>query len=223
MFQAPQADDELQVVIADDHPLIRKALRHVIESSGRMCVVGEASDGEEALLRIQQLKPHVALLDIEMPKGDGFHVAREVQLHHRSTDVVFLTMHSNLRLLQSALDAGVKGYLLKESALQEIVTGLETIANGQLYISASLVPLFLQQRNNKGGSPPSELRLEVLTVTERHILRAVAENKSSKEIASEFSIHYRTVDNHRTNICQKLGLRGSNALLKFALQHRSEF
>lgn len=223
MSGAQQVRHGLQVIIADDHPLIRKALKQVIESSGRMCVVGEASDGEEALSQIGQLQPQVAVLDIEMPKQDGFAVAREIRRQQWPTEVVFLTMHNNPALLHSALQAGAKGYLLKESALQEIVAGLETIASGQLYVSAALLHLLLQHRNDKDTAPQSGLGLEVLTQTERQILRAVAENKSSKDIAVEFSIHYRTVDNHRTNICQKLGLRGPNALLKFALQHRSEF
>jgi DNA-binding NarL/FixJ family response regulator len=214
--------NELRIVIADDHPVVRGGLRQVIESEPGFHIVAEATNGEEALAQIQTYRPDIAVLDIDMPKLDGFGVARQMQLYRLNTGVVFLTIHSEEDLLHAAMDLGAKGYVLKESALIEIVSGIRAVASGHLYVSPSLTRFLIQRQERERELERTQTGLTSLTPTERHILSAVAANKSSKQIADELCIHFRTVENHRTNICQKLGINGSNALLKFALQHRSE-
>lgn len=214
--------DEVRILVADDHPLLRKGLRQVIESDPKLKVIAEAGDGEAALAQIQELKPDIAVLDLDMPKLDGFGVAREIQIKKIPVRIVFLTIHSEEDLFHAAMDLGAKGYILKESALTEITHGLRAVAEGQHYFTASLTAYLLNRRSRAAALAQSHPALNDLTPTERCVLRAVAGYRSSKDIAAELFLHYRTVENHRTNICRKLGLQGSNALLKFALKHKSE-
>ena len=214
--------NETRIVIADDHPVLRKGLRQVIESDARLKVVGEADDGEAALAQVREVKPDIAVLDVDMPKLDGFGVAREIQKEKIPVRIVFLTIHSEEDLFHAAMDLGVRGYILKESALTEITYGLRAVADGQHYVTTSLTAHLLHRRNRTEALERSQPALNSLTSSERCVLRAIAEYRSSKDIAAELFLHYRTIENHRTNICRKLGLHGSHALLKFALEHKSE-
>jgi DNA-binding NarL/FixJ family response regulator len=215
-------EDEIRVLIADDHPLMRKGLRMSVEEDPGLKVVGEASDGEVALSLIMKLLPHVALLDIEMPKLDGLGVAREVVKRGLKTEIIFLTLHSNQDLFRSAMDLGCKGYILKDSAVQEVVAGIHAVASGRPYISSAITTDLLQSRNQSAPQSSNSLTGN-LSPTELRIMRLIAQGKTSKEIGAELSIHYRTVENHRTNMCRKLELEGegANALLRFALQNKN--
>jgi len=215
-------EDEIRILIADDHPLMRKGLRLSVEEDPSLKVVGEASDGEMALSLITKLNPHVALLDIEMPKLDGLGVAREIIKRGLKTEIIFLTFHSNHDLFRSAMDLGCKGYILKDSAVQEVVAGIHAVASGRSYLSSAITAALLQ-KSNEPTPKSSQSLTSGLTPTEYRIMQLIANGKTSKEIGAELSIHYRTVENHRTNICRKLELEGegANALLRFALQNKN--
>jgi DNA-binding NarL/FixJ family response regulator len=212
-------NDEIQVLIADDHPLMRNGLRLSVEEDPGLKVVGEASDGEAALSLIRNLHPHVALLDIEMPKLDGLGVVREMVKSGLKTEVIFLTFHSNQDLFRTAMDLGCKGYILKDSAVQEVVAGIHAVASGRPYISSAITAELLQRQNQADAKPS---KMSHLTPTELRIMQLIARGKTSKEIGAVLSIHYRTVENHRTSMCRKLDLEGegANALLRFALQNK---
>jgi DNA-binding NarL/FixJ family response regulator len=214
--------DELRVAIADDHPLLRKGLRQVLEADANITVVLEAGDGEALLSQIQQSRAQIAIVDVDMPKQDGFAVAKEINKEKIPVDVVFLTIHEEEAIFHAAMDLGIRGYILKDSALVEIVEAIRTIAAGQFYVSPPLLAYLIHRRDRSQALLETEPGLKGLTASERRILHMIAENKSSKEIGAELFIHYRTVENHRVNICQKLGLHGTNSLLRFALQHKSE-
>ncbi len=215
-------DDAIRILIADDHPLMRKGLRLSIEEDSGLKVVGEAADGEAALSLIAKLHPHVALLDIEMPKLDGLGVAREMVKRGLKTEIIFLTLHSSQDLFRSAMDLGCKGYILKDSAVQEVVAGIHAVAAGRPYISSVITTDLLQNRSQSDTKAGNALTSN-LTPTELRIMRLIASGKTSKEIGAELSIHYRTVENHRTSMCRKLELEGegANALLRFALQNKN--
>ena len=215
-------DGVIRILIADDHPLMRRGLRISVEEHPDLQVVGEASDGEMALELITKLQPHIALLDIEMPKLDGLSVAREIVKRGMKTEVIFLTLHADQDFFSSAMDLGSKGYILKDSAVQEVVVGIRSVISGRPYLSSAITANLLQKRN-KPTPRSSEASTSNLTPTERRIMQLIANGKTSKEIGTELSIHYRTVENHRTNICRKLDLdgEGANALLRFALQTKS--
>jgi DNA-binding NarL/FixJ family response regulator len=214
---------EARIVIADDHPIVRRGLRQVIEAESSFQVVAEANDGQEALAAIETLKPQIAVLDADMPRLDGLGVAREIRRRKLAVDIVFLTIHADEDLFHAALDLGSKGYILKDSALDEIVQGLEAIAAGRYYVSPPLTEHLLNRRRRAQILVEDHPQIKDLTPAERRVLRAISEGKSSKQIGAELFIHFRTVESHRVNICQKLGLRGHNALFKFALEHKAEF
>jgi DNA-binding NarL/FixJ family response regulator len=215
-------DDEVRIVIADDHPVLRRGLVQVIESDPLLKVVAEAGDGIAALAQIRALQPRIALLDADMPKLDGLGVLREIQKRRLPVEVVFLTIHDEEDLFDTAIELGAKGYILKDSALTEIVAGIRAVSAGKHYWSAALASYLVQHRNRARGFAQRHPSLKDLTPSERRILGMIADGKSSKEIAAELFIHYRTVENHRTNICEKLNLHGANTLIRFALEHKSE-
>lgn len=213
---------EIRLVIADDHPVFRRGLQMVIASDPMLNVVGEASGGTEAVSIIRALTPDVAVLDIDMPDKNGFDVVREVQRLPVVPKIIFLTMHRDEALFNGAFDLGVQGYLLKDSAVTDIINSIKVVASGQHFIS-SVMSTFLVNRSRRGASPVSTSpTLQDLTPTERRVLRMIAEDKTSKEIADVLCISLRTVENHRAHICQKLNLHGANPLLKFALTHKQE-
>lgn len=211
--------NKIRLLIADDHPIVRKGLVAAIADETGIKVIAEAQSGEEALQLIREHKPDVAVLDIDMPKLDGLSVAREVSKLSLRTRIIFLTLHKDVDLFRAAIQAGASGYLLKDSAMQELVEGVKTVFSGRQFVSAAIVSLFATVPEMPAAKPQYNL-LENLTPTERQILKLIADGKSSKEIGEELSIHYRTVENHRTNICRKLGIEGANALLRFALQYK---
>ena len=214
---------ETTIVIADDHPIFRQGLRQVIETSPTLRIIGEAEDGEAALACIESILPAVAVLDVDMPKQDGFAVARVIIERKLPVAVVFLTMHKDESLLNAALDLGVKGYVLKDSALADIVSSIKAVAAGENFISSALTT-FLINRSRRSASSPSEQGPGVrdLSPTERRILNLIGDYKTSKEIAEQLFISIRTVEHHRGNIAIKLRVRGAHALIKFALEHRNE-
>lgn len=211
--------ERISVLIADDHPLLRKGLRSVIEDDRDLDIVGEAVDGDEALRLITELTPQVIVLDLDMPRRGGFEVVREMRARQLAGAVIVLTMHGEADLLNEALALGICGYVVKDSATTDIVSGIRCVHQGRHYISAALSAHLIAH----GAAPAAGTRtgLAALTPTERRILRLVADGKSSKEIADECGSHYRTVENHRVNICTKLDLHGSHALLKFAMLNKS--
>lgn len=212
----------IRILIADDHPLMRRGLRMSVEDEEGLQVIAEAADGESALAQIEKLKPDIALLDIDMPKLNGINVATQISQRKLSTKVIFLTFHSSEDLFRAALSLGASGYILKDSAVQEVVAGIRAVSEGRPYLSSAITAGLLQA--NSEPKEPEPL-IGNLTPTERRIMKLIALGKTSKEIGSELSIHYRTVENHRTNISRKLSLdgEGANALLRFALQNKASF
>lgn len=212
---------EIRILIADDHPVFRKGLRQIVEEDSALRVLAEAEDGEAALALIQQLVPDVALLDVDMPKLDGIEVARALSQKHQAVEIVFLTMHKDEDLFNEAMDAGAKGYVLKDSVVTDIIQSIRAAHEGRHFISPQLSSYLLNRNARAASLIKQKPGLNNLTPTERRILKLIAGNKTSREIASELFISIRTVENHRANICAKLELHGAHALLKFALEHKS--
>jgi DNA-binding NarL/FixJ family response regulator len=211
-----------RILLVDDHPILRKGLRHVVEADPSLTVVGEADDGVVALESIRAHQPDVAIVDINMPRMGGLDLAREVQQKGLKVTLAFLTMYRDEQMFNVALDLGVKGYVLKDNALAEIAGCVKAVAAGDYYITPSLSHFLINRSNRTASIAALHPGISTLSKTERRVLRLIAENKSSKEIAGELFIHPRTVDNHRTNICTKLGVHGSHALLRFVLEHKVE-
>lgn len=213
---------KVRIVIADDHPLLRKGLRDLMEKVDDFLVVGECGDGDGALRAVETERPDVLVLDVDMPGKDGFSVLRELQGRESGPQVVLLTMHGREDLLRSAFDLGVKGYVVKDGAMLDIVDAIHAVCEGRPYISSNLSALLLTQREEAPAPKVRPRELDRLTPAELRVIRLIADFKTSKEIASELGIHFRTVENHRTSIAGKLGLSGSHALTKFAVRHRDQ-
>lgn len=218
-LQQPAA---IRILLADDHPIVRRGLRLTIEAELQLKVVAEADDGQAALAALEQWQPNIAILDVNMPGLSGFELMRVIRERKLPVAVIFLTIHSDEVMFNEALDLGALGYVLKESAVTDIVASVKAVAAGQPFISSALTGHLLKRTARATGLAEHKPGLSDLTATERRILRLIAQQKESKDIAAELAISYRTVENHRANICRKLGLQGHNALLRFALERKSE-
>jgi DNA-binding NarL/FixJ family response regulator len=212
--------EEIRILVADDHPIVLSGLVVNIQREEGLIVVGQAEDGDAAFILIEQLQPDVAIVDVEMPKRDGLAIARAVKERGIGTRIIFLTLHKERDLFHAAMEAGGGAFLVKDSALTEIVVAIRTVMAGRRYVSSGIVDQFLQSEEPAQSSAAFLLR--DLSPAERRILGLLAEGKSSKEIGADLSIHYRTVENHRTNISRKLGIMGPNALPRFALQYKDK-
>lgn len=213
--------NEIKIIIADDHPIFRGGLRGVIEKARDFKIVAEAENGTEALEKIKEFQPAVAVLDLDMPELDGFGVARALQKLRLPVSVVILTMHKDEAHFNQAIDLGVRGFIVKDGAASEIIGCLKAVAGGAEYFSPA-VSAHLLKRVRRASSFNNQAGINDLTPTERRVLFLLAELKTSKEIAADLGVSPRTIENHRAHICQKLELQGSHALVKFALRHKNE-
>lgn len=213
--------DRITVLIADDHPVFRRGLKEVLQEDQRFQVVGEVADGAEALRLASTLKPAVMVLDIRMPHLTGLQVAREILNQKLPTRVVLLTMHADEELFDEAMELGVLGYVLKENAVADLLAAVENVAHDRIFLSQSIAGLLVNRRFRMRNLAQQHTGISALSPTEKKILRMVATDKTSKEIASGLQISIRTVDTHRQNISQKLNLQGSHSLLKFAFDNKA--
>lgn len=209
------------IVLADDHPMFRQGLHDAIVRTTPHVIVGEAADGISAYELIVHQTPALAVLDIEMPGMSGLDVAQRVSNERLSVRILILTMYSEHALFNRAVDAGVRGYILKESAVRDIIAGVRAVADGEFYFSPALSSYLMRRRVlHPTGVRHADDDAHQLTVMEKEILRLIGEAMSSRDIADRLSISVRTVDTHRYNITHKLGLNGSYALLRYALASR---
>src|SRR5262249_27718509 len=179
-------------------------------------------NGEAALKQITSLKPDVAILDIDMPEKDGFEVARTLFAQSMPVEVIFLTMHKNKSLFNAALNLNVKGYVLKDSAMADLINAVKAVSLGQNFISPQLSTFLIERNRQSDLLTQKAPAISKLTPTEKRILVLISDYRTSKEIAAELYISIRTVEHHRASIVTKLDLKGSHALLKFALDHKDE-
>jgi DNA-binding NarL/FixJ family response regulator len=214
-------DAPTRIVIADDHPIFREGLVRTIERDRTFSVIGQAGDGAEAFKLIADLRPDLAVLDVSMPVMDGIAVVRKLQEQVVATEIVFLTMYRDSQYFNAALDLGVRGYMLKDSVSSELLTCLKAVTDGQYYISPVISHLLVERTKKIESLNHAVPALERLTPAERSILRLLAENRTSREIAELLFVSVRTVENHRTHISQKLSIKGYNKLLQFALENKA--
>lgn len=212
----------VSIVIADDHPLFRSGLRQAVEKHEDYLVVAEAGDGRTALEHVRTYTPAIVVLDLDMPVMNGLDTAKQIIKEKLPTTVIILTMYDDEEMFNEAMDMGVMGYILKESATEDIIRGLEAVSHGEYFVSPKLSSIVLKSRLPRHSATEDRRGLLLLSPSERRILKLVAEDKTSAEIAEILGISTRTVENHRTNICAKLGLSGKNALLRYALMHRGQ-
>ena len=211
----------LRILIADDHPIFRRGLCDVIETAAGLQLVGQAGDGESALHLVEELHPDIVIFDVHMPRLTGLQAARKLIEKKSATGIILLTMHEDEDLLNEALQLGIHAYVLKENAVEELIQAVRTVADGKTFISATLTGMLLRRRERNEALRSEKPGLDSLTPSERRILRLIADDKTSKEIADVLGCAVRTVETHRQNVSIKLGLSGSHSLLKFAYDKKA--
>jgi len=203
----------VRVVIADDHEMLRQGLRVLLEEEGFM-FVGEASDGREAVRLCEAHHPEVAILDLSMPLLNGIFAAREIIKTNPRTKVVLLTQHTEEHMVLEALRAGVRGYVLKTRASNELVEALRAVCRGEMYLTQSISQTVVQAFLSKADLPARPL-----SDRERQVLQLVAEGKTTKEIATLLGISVNTAESHRSNLMEKLDIHDTAGLVRYALRH----
>jgi DNA-binding NarL/FixJ family response regulator len=211
----------MKLLIVDDHPVFRRGLREIIEEHRQFEIVGEAADGAVGLQMAAVLQPDIIILDVDMPHLNGLEMARTLRKDRNPAQIVFLTMYSDEDLFNAALDIGVKGYVLKENAGGEVVAAIMTVVAGGTFFSPALATIGTRREDRVKSLLLSKPSLDSLTTAETRVLKLIAEDRTSKEIAELLKISTKTVENHRHNICRKLNIYGSHSLLKFAFDHKS--
>jgi len=208
----------IRILLADDHQLIRTGLRLVIEQQKDLAVVGEAGDGREAVTLANSLRPDVVVMDISMPNLNGIEAAHQIKQSHPEIAVIVLSMHPDESYVLRALKAGVKGYLLKDSAESDLIAAVRAVARGKSFFSPTVSKVLLDDYMRKLKRSGAEDAYDLLTPREREILQLVAEGKSNKDVANLLNLSVYTVETHRSNIMQKLNLKGVPELMLFAVR-----
>lgn len=202
----------IRVMLADDHALVRQALRALLEREGFL-VAGEASDGQEAVRLAPQIHPDIAILDVSMPLLNGLDAAREIQKTTKRTKAILLTRHDEDQYVTEALRAGVQGYVLKSQAATDLVAAIQQVSGGGIYLSPGISRTVVEAYLSK-----SELPSDPLTSRERQVLQLVGEGKSTKEIAVLLGISTKTAESHRTRLMQKLDIHETASLVRYAIR-----
>jgi DNA-binding NarL/FixJ family response regulator len=209
--------DEIRLIIADDHRLFRSGLRQLIERHGGVRVVAEAASGLEAVTAAKELAPDIVVMDISMPELNGIEATRRIGEEAPSVRVIVLSMHSDQRYVHEALRSGAKGYLLKDSAPEELMLALRKVMRGQFYLSAAIstrvIEGFIQTAPHEAPSV-----FGVLSPREREVLQLLAEGKSTRDIAEKLNLSGKTVETHRMHLMEKLNLHTIAELTRYAIR-----
>ena len=209
---------KLDVLVADDHDIVRRGLRDLLEKQPGWKVVGEATNGKEAVEKAKQLKPDVSILDISMPSLDGLEAARQIAASGSPTKVLILTMHHSDPLIQQMLKAGVRGYVLKTDAASELVQAVEALYRNKTFFTSRVPQVFLDERDKPAKNNGQDRALR-LTPRQREIVQLLAEGKNSREIAAALGTTFKTVETHRANIMRRLECHSVTELVRYAIRN----
>lgn len=208
----------LRILVADDHQVVRTGLRTLLESKAGWQVCAEAANGREAVEKAAELKPDVAVLDIGMPLLNGMEAARQIRKLSRDTEILILTMHDSEHMIQEVLEAGARGYIVKDDADRNLFAAVEALRRHKPYFSSRVSEAAAKAaRSNRGGT---DRGVRVLTPREREIVQLLAEGKSNKEIAIYLNIAVKTAETHRANIMLKLNFHSVTELVRYAVKNK---
>ncbi len=212
----------LQILVADDHDLMRRGLRAMLEAHPGWEICGEAHTGTEAVAKVQELKPQVAILDISMPEMDGLEAARQIRKNSPKTEILVLSMHYSDQLIRDVLEAGIRGYVIKSDSDRDLVLAVEALANHKPFFTPHATELMLTNLGTSAAAfgNGNEALKDRLTSREREIIRLISEGNSSKEVASTLGISVKTADTHRANIMRKLQVHTVSDLVRYALRNQ---
>jgi two-component system response regulator NreC len=203
----------IRIVLADDHVLVRQGLKSLLEREGFQ-VVAEASDGQEALSHVESLQPDIVVMDISMPTLNGLNAAQKMSRSSPKTKTILLTQHDEGQYIREALEAGVKGYVLKSQVASDLLSAIRQVSRGQVYLSPGVSNAVMEAYHSK-----SEKSKNPLTLRERQVLQLIAEGKSTKDVASLLGISVKTAESHRSRLMQKLDIHETASLVLYAVRH----
>lgn len=210
--------DKIEIIIADDHMMIREGLKQLLELDGTMKVIAEANDGEECLnLLNKRIHPDILLLDINMPKKNGIEVLEYIKQNKIPVKVLILTVHNEVEYLLKAVDIGIDGYLLKDSSYDELKEAIDVVISGNTYIQPSLLPALNESMEDYALDKE---KIELLTKRELDVLRLISEGCSNKKISDELTISERTVKNHISHIFKKIDVEDRTQAAVFAIRNK---
>jgi DNA-binding NarL/FixJ family response regulator len=209
----------LKILIADDHDVVRKGLRMLIEEHPGWEICGEARSGREAVEKAIQLKPEVTVIDISMPDLNGLEATRQIRKACPKTEVLVITHHDSDEMAAEVLDAGARGYVLKSDSDKDLVHAVETLSQHKPFFTSRVTEILLDNRGSRVTDPAESMRKR-LTMREREILQLLAEGKTAKEVASILGIAIKTSDTHRTNIMRKLNVHSVAELVRYAIRNK---
>ena len=215
----PRRKEQFRIVIADDHELVRRGIRSILTAHRGWQVVGEASDGAQATRLAENLRPHVLIMDVTMPKLDGLEATRKILNDFPETKILILTMHESAQMVRRILEAGARGYILKSDLAEQLVRAVREVSQGKLFLTPKVSDIvlrgFLDVEKRTRAAPDDEAKP---TAREREILRLLVMGKTNKEIGSLLGITVRTVETHRAKIMLKLGVHSIAELIHFAME-----
>ena len=211
----------LRILVADDHDLMRRGLKSILETHVGWEICGEAHTGNEAVAKAEELKPNIAILDITMPELDGLEAARQIRKVSSKTEILVLSMHYSDQLIRDILEAGIRGYVVKTDSDRDLVLAVEALANHRPFFTSRATEVMLTSFNH-AGSPLDweDLPGSRLTTREREVVQLLSEGRSSKEVASVLGISVKTAETHRANIMRKLEIHSVSELVRYAVRNQ---
>lgn len=210
----------VRILVADDHEIVRRGLKAMLESQPDWEIVAEAVTGREAIEKAKQTTPDIAIIDVGMPELNGLEATRQVLKALPQTEILILTMHENEQIMREVLDAGARGYVLKSDAGRDLVAAVEALCQHRTFFSSKISDMLLTSYlRHSDRTETTESPRGRLTAREREIVQLLAEGKSNKEVASALSISIKTAETHRTNIMNKLDLRSITELVRYAVRN----
>jgi DNA-binding NarL/FixJ family response regulator len=212
----------VRILIADDHDLVRRGLKALLLAHPQWSVCAEAQTGREAVVKAEELKPDVVILDVTMPELNGLEAARRILKSCPGTEILVLSMHYSDQLIRDVVESGVRGYIVKSDSDRDLVIAVEALANHKPFFTPRATELMLNKFNHKDGAfleQASSIR-DRLTSREREIVQLLSEGKSSKEVASDLSISVKTAETHRANIMRKLDIHSVSELVRYAVRNQ---
>jgi DNA-binding NarL/FixJ family response regulator len=210
----------LHIVIIDDHAVVRRGVRALLESQPGWQVSGEGSTGREAVELVRRLRPHVVVMDLSLPELNGLDATRQIVKESPQTEVLVLTMHQSEQLAQEVLQAGARGYVLKSDADESLIAAVETLRQHKPFLTSKVTEFVLDGYMRRSNATDDGMPKDAVTPREREIIQLLAEGNSNKQVASTLGISVKTIEAHRANIMRKLRLRSISDLVRYAIRNR---
>jgi DNA-binding NarL/FixJ family response regulator len=208
-----------RIFIADDHEVVRRGIRVLLETHAGWEVCGEARDGRDAVIQVAELKPDLVLLDVGMPNLNGLEAARQILSAVPSTRILILTVHESEAVIREVLEVGARGFLLKSDAGRDLIAAVEALQRRSTFFTSSVAEMVLEGYLHRGADPMKPMK-DRLTAREREVVQLLAEGKTSKEVATVLNLSVKTAETHRTNVMRKLDLHSVADLVRYAVRNR---